>query len=62
VVSGEIRGPIRDVVVLNAAAALVAAGAARDLAAGATLAVASLDSGTARAALDAFVAETTLNS
>ena len=62
VVSGEIRGPIRDVVVLNAAAALVAAGAARDLVAGAVLAVASLDSGAARVTLDAFVAETTLNS
>jgi len=62
VVSGEIRGPIRDVVVLNAAAALLAAGAVTNLVAGATLAVASLDSGTARVTLDAFVAETTLNS
>jgi anthranilate phosphoribosyltransferase len=62
VVSGEIRGPIRDVVVLNAAAALLAAGAVTNLVAGASLAVASLDSGTARAALDAFVAETTLHS
>jgi anthranilate phosphoribosyltransferase len=62
VVSGEIRGPIRDVVVLNSAAALLAAGAVTNLVAGASLAVASLDSGTARAALDAFVAETTLHS
>jgi len=49
-------------VVLNAAAALLAAGAVTNLVAGATLAVASLDSGTARVTLDAFVAETTLNS
>ncbi|MFZ9532844.1 MAG: anthranilate phosphoribosyltransferase, partial [Ilumatobacteraceae bacterium] len=46
----------------NAAAALVVAGAARDLANAALLATAAIDSGTARATLDAFVAETTLNS
>jgi anthranilate phosphoribosyltransferase len=62
VMSGEIRGPIRDVVVLNAAAALLAAGAVTNLVAGASLAIASLDSGTAHVTLDAFVAETTLNS
>ena len=56
--NGEVRGAVRDVVVLNAAAALVVAGAARDLQAGAILAVAAIDSGTARATLDAFVAET----
>lgn len=58
--NGEVRGAVRDVVVLNAAAALVVAGAARDLQAGAILAVAAIDSGTARATLDAFVAETVL--
>jgi len=56
--NGEVRGAVRDVVVLNAAAALVVAGAARDLQAGVILAVAAIDSGTARATLDAFVAET----
>ena len=58
--NGEVHGAVRDVVVLNAAAALVVAGAARDLQAGAILAVAAIDSGTARATLDAFVAETVL--
>jgi len=62
VLESTLHGPIRDVVVLNAAAALVVAGAARDLANGALLATAAIDSGTARATLDAFVAETTLNS
>lgn len=62
VLESRLRGPIRDVVVLNAAAALVVAGAARDLANGALLATAAIDSGTARATLDAFIAETTLNS
>lgn len=61
VVTGELRGAIRDVVVLNAAAALVVAGAARDLENGVLLATASIDSGTARATLDAYIAETTLN-
>ncbi len=61
VVTGEVRGAIRDVVVLNAAAALVVAGAARDLENGVLLATASIDSGTARATLDAYIAETTLN-
>ena len=60
--NGEIRGPIRDVVVFNAAAALVVADVVHDLAAGALLATASIDSGTARATLDAFIAETTLES
>lgn len=62
VLEARLRGPIRDVVVLNAAAALVVAGAVRDLETGALLATAAIDSGTARATLDAFVAETTLTS
>ena len=56
--NGEIRGAVRDVVVFNAAAALVVAGAARDLAAGAILANAAIDGGTARATLDAYIAVT----
>jgi len=48
-------GPRRDVVVLNAAAALVAAGSAEDLKEGVRLAEESLDSGAARAKLDALV-------
>ena len=56
--NGEIRGAVRDVVVFNAAAALVVAGAARDLAAGASLANAAIDGGTARATLDAYIAAT----
>src|SRR5690606_33970158 len=46
VLRGE-RGPRRDVVVLNAGAALTAAGAAPDLAAGIALAQESIDSGAA---------------
>ena len=56
--NGEIHGAVRDVVVFNAAAALVVAGAARDLAAGAILANAAIDGGTARATLDAYIAVT----
>lgn len=48
-------GPCRDVVVLNAAAALVAAGSAEDLRDGVNLAEKSLDSGAARSKLDALV-------
>ncbi len=56
--NGEIHGAVLDVVVFNAAAALVVAGAARDLAAGAILANAAIDGGTARATLDAYIAAT----
>ncbi|MEW5957629.1 MAG: bifunctional anthranilate synthase component II/anthranilate phosphoribosyltransferase [Chloroflexota bacterium] len=52
------RGPQRDVVALNAAAALVAAGKASDLVVGLKLAEESLDSGAALAVLDNFVAFT----
>ncbi len=48
-------GPYRDIVVLNAAAALVVAGRADDLMAGAALARQSIDSGAAGARLDALV-------
>ena len=54
VLDGE-KGPLRDVVVLNAAAALVAAGAAADIAAGARTAEESIDSGEARRRLQRFV-------
>lgn len=49
------RGPRRDIVLLNAAAALVAAGLAADIPAGAVMAAASVDSGAARLKLEALV-------
>jgi anthranilate phosphoribosyltransferase len=49
------RGPVRDVVALNAGAALVAVGIAQDLKQGATLAQESIDSGAAAGKLDAWV-------
>ena len=55
VLSGEL-GAHRDVVVLNAAAALVAGDAAQDLASGASLAAEAIDSGRALAKLRDFVA------
>ena len=54
VLSGEL-GAHRDVVVLNAAAALVAGDAAQDLASGAALAAEAIDSGRALAKLREFV-------
>ena len=54
VLSGE-GGPARDVVLLNAAAAFVAAGRSDSLAAGVELAARSIDSGDAQAKLDAVV-------
>jgi anthranilate phosphoribosyltransferase len=53
------RGPARDVVCLNAAAALVVAGAAPDLRAGATRAARALDTGDAARVLERLVAFTT---
>lgn len=47
ILAGTERGPRRDVVLLNAGAALIAAGRATDLAAGISLAVEVLDSGAA---------------
>jgi anthranilate phosphoribosyltransferase len=54
VLAGE-EGPRRDIVELNAGAALLVADAARDLAHGLTLARQSIDSGAARARLEALV-------
>lgn len=54
VLAGE-PGPHRDVVLLNAAAALVVADRAGDLPAGIDLAAASIDTGAAQRTLDAFV-------
>jgi anthranilate phosphoribosyltransferase len=52
-----VRGPHRDIVVLNAAAALIVAGHAESLADGAEQAAAAIDSGRAAETLDAFVRE-----
>ncbi len=54
VLAGE-RGAHRDIVLLNAAAALVVAGAAGDLAAGLETAAAAIDDGRAQASLDALI-------
>jgi anthranilate phosphoribosyltransferase len=54
VLAGEL-GAHRDVVVLNAAAALVVSGTVTDLAAGVEQATASIDSGHAQASLDALI-------
>jgi len=50
------HGPHREIVLANAAAALVAAGSAHDFLDGVRLAAKSIDSGAAREKLDAFVA------
>lgn len=52
---GGEAGPFRDIVLLNAAAALIVAGRAGDLREGATLAARSIDSGAALAKLDSLV-------
>jgi anthranilate phosphoribosyltransferase len=57
VLAGE-RGPRRDIVLLNAAGALLAAGAVDDLAQGLVRAAESVDSGAARERLDALVEAT----
>jgi len=54
ILSGE-PGPRRDIVIANAAAAIVASGRAADFLEGAHLAAASIDSGEARKKLDALV-------
>ncbi|MCC6158956.1 MAG: bifunctional anthranilate synthase component II/anthranilate phosphoribosyltransferase [Deltaproteobacteria bacterium] len=54
ILGGE-TGPRRDVVLLNAAAALVVAGVAADLASGIETARRSIDSGSARRVLDTFI-------
>jgi anthranilate phosphoribosyltransferase len=50
-----LQGPHRDIVLVNAAAGLVAAGAAPDLAAGVEKARASIDTGAAAGVLDRLV-------
>jgi len=55
VLAGDL-GPVRDIVLLNAAAALVVAERAKDLEEGLELAATSIDSGAARASLDKLVA------
>jgi len=57
VLSGT-EGPYRDIVMMNAAAALVATGHAEDLQAGLQKAVASVDGGAAAAALNQLIAIT----
>jgi len=52
------KGPRRDIVVVNAAAAIVAAGRAADFLEGAQLAAESIDSGAARKKLDSLLAFT----
>jgi len=54
ILDGE-RGPRRDIVLANAAAALVAAGRAQEFREGASLAAASIDSGRAREKLEQFI-------
>jgi anthranilate phosphoribosyltransferase len=61
ILEGE-RGPRRNITLLNAAAALVAAGTAADLAAGIGQAEAAIDGGAARAKLEALVRFTQLYS
>lgn len=53
-----VPGPLRDFALINAAAALIAWGAAKDFRAGAAIAAESIDSGAAFQKLDAFVATT----
>src|SRR4029077_8347990 len=55
---GGAPGPLRDIVLLNSAAALVVAGRADNLRDGAELAARSIDSGAARQVLDKLVAMT----
>jgi anthranilate phosphoribosyltransferase len=51
-------GPLRDFTLINAAAGIIAWGAAKDFREGAVIAAKSIDSGAARAKLDGFVAAT----
>jgi anthranilate phosphoribosyltransferase len=55
---GGAHGPLRDVVLLNSAAALIVAGRVADLRDGADLAARAIDSGAARQVLDRLVAAT----
>ena len=60
ILDGE-KGPRRDVVLINSAAALVAAGKAEKLADGISVAAYAIDSGAARDKLDALIAFTREN-
>ena len=55
---GGARGPLRDVVLLNSAAALVVGGRAETLREGAEIAAAAIDSGAARQTLERLIAAT----
>jgi anthranilate phosphoribosyltransferase len=55
---GGSRGPLRDIVLLNSAAALIVAGRADTLRAGAELAAQAIDSGAARQVLEKLIAAT----
>jgi anthranilate phosphoribosyltransferase len=57
ILAGE-KGPVRDIVLLNAAAALIVAEKAKDLRAGIDLAAGAIASGAAQRALDKLVAIT----
>jgi anthranilate phosphoribosyltransferase len=57
ILAGE-KGPRRDIVIANAAAAIVASGRAADFLEGAQFAAASIDSGEARKKLDALISFT----
>jgi len=52
------RGPLRDIVLLNSAAALIVAGRARDLRQGVDQAADAIDQGKARRVLEKLVAIT----
>ena len=52
------RGPLRDIVLLNSAAALLVAGRIDNLRAGAELAAQAIDSGAARQVLEKLIAAT----
>ena len=58
ILAGVERGPKRDIVVLNAGAALFTAGAAASIAGGVKLAAETIDSGKALATLEAYIAAT----
>jgi anthranilate phosphoribosyltransferase len=61
ILSGTVNGARRDVVVLNASAALVAGGQAQTLSEGVRLAGQSLDSGSAQRVLDHLIEFTQTN-
>ncbi len=62
ILSGDDKGPRRWIVLLNASAALVAAGKAADLGAGLELAAESIDKGSAAEKLEALIEFTRINS